>query len=79
VHAPGLQSDTTIEALERWVGPHARWELGRHALVTDEMVVWICAPPEVELIDAETIEWHAAPPIHGPLAWLRRVRSRPAA
>jgi hypothetical protein len=28
--------------------------------VTDEMVVWICAPPEVELIDAETIAWRAA-------------------
>jgi hypothetical protein len=60
VHAPVLHGDTTIEALERWVGPHARWELDRQALVTDESVVWICTPPEVELIDAETIEWHAA-------------------
>jgi hypothetical protein len=60
VHTPVLHGNTTIEALERWIGPHARWELGRQALVTDEMVVWICGPPEVELINAETIEWHAA-------------------
>jgi hypothetical protein len=60
VHAPVLHGDTTIEALERWLGPHARWELDRQALVTDERVVWICAPPEVELLDAETIAWHAA-------------------
>jgi hypothetical protein len=59
VHAPVLHGETTTEALERWVGPHARWELGRQALVTDEMVAWICAPPEVELIDAETITWRA--------------------
>lgn len=59
VHAPVLHGETTTEALERWVGPHARWELGHQALVTDEMVVWICAPPEVELIDAETIAWRA--------------------
>jgi hypothetical protein len=58
--APVLHGETTIQALEQWVGRHAHWELGRQALVSDELVVWICAPPEVELIDAETIQWQAA-------------------
>lgn len=58
--APVLHGETTLAALEQWIGPHARWELDRQALVTDELVVWICAPPEVELIDAETIAWRAA-------------------
>jgi hypothetical protein len=57
VNAPVLHGDTTTEALERWVGPRGRWELDRQALVSEEMVVWICASPEAELIDAATIEW----------------------
>jgi hypothetical protein len=28
--------------------------------VADELVVWVCRPPEAELFDAETIEWRAA-------------------
>lgn len=28
--------------------------------MTDELVVWICAPPEAECIDADTIAWRAA-------------------
>ncbi len=57
---PVLHGETTLAALERWVGPRARWKLGRQALVTDAMVLWICSPPEVELIDAETVAWRAA-------------------
>jgi hypothetical protein len=60
VHAPVLHAETTIEALERWAGRQARWKLGHQVLVTDEIVVWICAPPEVELIDAETVVWRAS-------------------
>jgi hypothetical protein len=60
MNAPVLHGETTIKALERWVGPRARWELDRQALVTEEIVVWICAPPEAELIAAETIAWTAA-------------------
>jgi hypothetical protein len=59
VNAPVLHDETTIEKLQQWVGPDARWELGRQALVTDALVVWICAPPEVDLLDAETIGWRA--------------------
>jgi hypothetical protein len=60
MNGPVLHGETTVASLEQWVGPHARWELGRQALVSDEMVVWICAPPEAELIDAETVAWMAA-------------------
>jgi hypothetical protein len=60
VDAPVLHGDTTTDALERWLGPGAGWEPGRQALATDALVVWICAPPETGLIDAQTIEWRAA-------------------
>lgn len=59
-NAPVLHGETSAEELTAWVGPQGRRELGRQVLVTDAMVVWPCASPEAELVDAETIKWRAA-------------------